>query len=485
MQIWIDLLRVAIPMGLVFGLLPALVGRCGHKSPPPWHELLVSGLLRSALFVELSALFMGKWQLYRPGMVFALYAGWIISTAVLSSRKFWLYNRDSDGPGYGMELRQRLLLQIERSGSFGGMFKWKPAISRGYLFLGLLMSGAFLHFLWNPLHNFRFLTTLGYSQTLSLGALVNGAPWNRDGSIALLAPIVVASGLDPATVLRLSVPLIYGLILCAIALCTISYSKSPWAAFLAVTLFWLYTRGPGLDAATAADGTLWACLFLLLASVVGPKSLGYAYCGMLLAWLSAPSFPELFPVAIGCVFVALVLNRYLVLTPLLVRKAGIAILVLASATTMTGPLRSYPLDGPLQYESSARAAAKIAREFSKNQWLIVSPMHEVAYSYGRGWHTELPQFLEEFPIAKVADKAFHFPYEVRDVFVFIEKKPLAQASNLAIPGNSLNSYYYSTNPGRASMEFRTAELIAAYAATHENISVYLQDQYVMVYRISQ
>ena len=74
---------------------------------------------------------------------------------------------------------------------------------------------------------------------------------------------------------------------------------------------------------------------------------------------------------------------------------------------------------------------------------------------------------------------------VHDVFVFVEKQPLPQTANLAVPGNSGNSFYYSTNPGRTSMAFRAAELIAAYSFSHSNAIVYFEDQYLMVWRIRQ
>ena len=468
-------------MFLLFALLPALaekMSRSGATARFP--DLLAVGFVRTALFLVFLGLLLGPWKLYLPGVVFTAYAVWIVSTVVVASRNGWLYNRDAWTSYYA-----RLLRGIEQRGRLRRALDRTLELSQEYLFLTLLILAMFLHFAWNPLSHLRFSSAAGYAQTLSLGTLLNGSAPARDASVALLAPIALASGLDAATVVRLSVPLLYLLILSAIVCCAYSYSRSPWPAVLAVIPFWLYSSGPGREAATTPDGTLWATLVVVAAVSAGRRSVGTACSGLLLAWFLTPSFPELLLVALASLTVGLVGYALMRLGPPVLRKACVATLLVFGLFSLATPLRSVPAHGPFQYESAARAADRIARTFPKNRWIVVSPMHEAAFVTGRGWHKELPHFLEEFPAAAAADKAFRIPFEVADIFLFVEKRPLPQIAKLAVPGNSSTSFYYATGPGRTSMAFRAAEFIAAYSSSHTGVTIFHEDDDLVVYQIHQ
>ena len=479
MQIWIEFLRVALPMILLLALLPAVAAKMSSRGrTSSFPDLLALGFVRTALFLVFLGLLLGEWKLYLPGVVFSAYAVWIVATAVLASRNGWLYDRDAWTFGYA-----RLLRGVEQRGRLRQALNRTVELSQEYLFLTLLIFAMFLHFAWNPLFNLRFSTAAGYAQTLLLGTLLNGSASVRDASVSLLAPIALASGLDAATVVRLSLPLLYLLILGAIVCCSYAYSGSAWAAVLAVIPFWLYSSGPGKEAATTPDGTLWATLVLIAAVGAARRSVGTACCGLLLVWLLTPSLPELFFVALASLAVGLVGEALMRLAPPVLRKAGVAALFLLGLFSLAAPLRSVPANGPFQYESAARAADRIAREFPRNRWIVVSPMHEAAFVTGRGWHKELPQFLEEFPATAAADKAFRIPFEVADIFLFVEKRPLPQIAKLAVPGNSSNSFYYATSPGRTSMAFRAAEFIAAYSASHSGVTIFHDDDDLIVYQI--
>ena len=129
-------------------------------------------------------------------------------------------------------------------------------------------------------------------------------------------------------------------------------------------------------------------------------------------------------------------------------------------------------------------AAKIAREFPRNRWVLVSPVHEAAYSYGRGWHVEVADFVAKFTTAEVASPQFRFPYAVANVFVFVEKRPLPQVAKSALPGSPGSSFFYSTQSGRASLEFQTARLMAAYSSSHPNAHVFFEDDDLIIYCIT-
>jgi hypothetical protein len=141
-----------------------------------------------------------------------------------------------------------------------------------------------------------------------------------------------------------------------------------------------------------------------------------------------------------------------------------------------------------QYNASARTAARITREFTRNTWLVVSPVQEVALTYGHGWHMELSEFVEKFSVDEVRRPSFAFRFPVTETFVFVEKQPL-MSRGMASGLSGLGSHFdpptapYLLRLNRASMQFRAARLMAAYTATHRNGDVFFEDQHVIVYRI--
>jgi hypothetical protein len=149
--------------------------------------------------------------------------------------------------------------------------------------------------------------------------------------------------------------------------------------------------------------------------------------------------------------------------------------------------RHIPKDGPYQYEAAARNAARIKRDFSRNTWLIISPVQELALTYGRGWHLELSEFVDTHTIEQVSEPAFRFKYPVANTFLFLEKKPLASPQlSLTLP--SLGQAFdptiapYHLRLSRASLQFRAARLIAAYIASH-TVEIYHEDDELVVFRL--
>ena len=138
-----------------------------------------------------------------------------------------------------------------------------------------------------------------------------------------------------------------------------------------------------------------------------------------------------------------------------------------------------------QYEAAARVAHRIAREFRTNDWIVISPGLEVAQTYGRGWHVELADFVNTHSDGQVGQPDFRFAYSAESIFVFVEKKVLDQPAFSFAHDAGAAPYYYNTRLGRASLEFRAARLMTAYAAAHRNVTTYYQDENVIVYRIAQ
>jgi hypothetical protein len=142
-------------------------------------------------------------------------------------------------------------------------------------------------------------------------------------------------------------------------------------------------------------------------------------------------------------------------------------------------------DGPYQYEAAARVCRNIATQFPRNQWLIVSPVQEVAFTYGRGWHYELLDFVSTNSVEQIRRKQYSFPYEVNDIFIFVEKQPLG-GNTFDLTGTIDRAVLaYHTGLGRSSVEFQAGALLAAYQANHHNASKFYEDQNLMVFHIGK
>ena len=149
----------------------------------------------------------------------------------------------------------------------------------------------------------------------------------------------------------------------------------------------------------------------------------------------------------------------------------------------------------VQYESAARISTKIGDEFHRNEWLVVSPFQELAFTYGQGWHSELSEFVSEFTPSQVSRPTFSFPYDSPHVFFFVERRPLLAGSpslrRTAIwryaPAESRDkaAFFYGDPQGRASLEYRAAELLNAYAQSHKNLSLFYEDDDLVVYHLGQ
>jgi hypothetical protein len=148
---------------------------------------------------------------------------------------------------------------------------------------------------------------------------------------------------------------------------------------------------------------------------------------------------------------------------------------------------------PVEYETAARMCDVISGKFQRNQWLLISPFQELAYTYGQGWHLELSDFVSQFAPEQVAKPEFTFPYGALNVFIFVERRPLPVGAYPGRPGiwryaptesREWSSYLYGDPVGRASLEYRAADLVAAYAQSHKGVSVFYEDEDLVVYKLS-
>jgi len=467
-------------MGLVFVALPLLAAKAGDKWQGGIGSLLVPSILRTVLAVEFTAIILGSWKLCLPGIVVSIYALWLGATVVLASRRRWIYDPKSWAVGYS-----KFLLWAAQ-GHWREYFVARViAIPQASLILSLILASASVQYLWYPLTNYRFQGIQSYARVVSLQTLVTGNAWSADGSVAFLAPVVFLSGLDAATVIRFSSPIFFTMLVAAAAWCAYQYSGATWCSIFTAGLCWLYTRTYGIDSTGEPGGLEISALFLVLAVGCLRRSPGYAVIAAILAWLTEPKYPTLLLSVLGCIFIAMLIHWVYSRSPRMLRQFAATAFLLGIGVSLNSALRSQPADGPYEYEASARIASRIARDFPRNRWVLVSPAHEAAYSFSRGWHVELTEFLRQFPASKLSNPHFQFPYESDNIFVFVEKRPLPQTGRMILPGSSGSSFFYSTMSGRASMEFDAARAMAAYSSAHSNSSVYFEDQDLIIYRIAK
>jgi hypothetical protein len=481
-----DFMRVAGVLLLMYFVLPLAARRMGDSRTGPWYRDIVPSFLHAGLFFAVTTVILGNWRLCFAGFMAFLVVCWLGVTIAFASRRRWIWEAG--------EWRIRFLRLLEwveavtsrnrfgRASPVPEEQQWTQAL----VLLGILAGCALVERTWFAVENYRFLASLTYQRALSLQTLVHGGPWQPDGSVVLLAPLSHFSGADGATVLRFAGPLFALLLAPAGGYCAWVYSRRFSAAYLAAGLLTLYPSQFGFDSHGEVAGPEMACVFWILSIAMLRESWKYGAGAAALALMVHREFTPVLAASLLTILLALLLARTARLFPRFLKtpaRAGaaamFAILLMRPLTLPAGS------DGPLQYESAARVVARIAREFPRNRWIIVSPAQEVSTTYGRGWHIDLSEFVREYSPRQLARAEFRFPYSVNDVFVFVEKEPLRQTAQGAAMAADEYSYEYYTQVGRTTLEFQAGRLMAAYSATHSDASVYYQDEHVVIYRVDR
>ena len=389
-----------------------------------------------------------------------------------------------------------LLLQVVRAIEERRLKLVEPAVWPGFSWQGLtvfiLVVLTFIERAWFPLNYWRFGSLQDYERTFSLFQIMTTTASPRDGSLPLLVPLMLMGGLDAASVVRFAGPLFATLGCVAAGLYAFRLSGRHTAGLLALALAAVLPIPFREMLGEPSAAHQLATLFWLVAGILVTRWRLSAAAAAATAILMGGGFPWHALLAAGCVAGA-------VLVDLAGQKMrgwdsvpARAMLTCGAALALLFELAGPVPDGPYQYESAARSAEQIARNFPRGKWFIVSPTHELTSILGRGWHIEAVEFLKQFTEASVAPPDFRFPWEA-DIFVFAEKRPLTvvnASGGRYHGGQGLGMIEdqavlaYGTPLGRADTEFKLARVMAAYSRTHDNVSVYFEDDNLAVYRIS-
>lgn len=478
-----DFARVLGALLLLYFALPVAARRISDTPPQPWWSDIVPAFVRASLFFEITCVILGNWRICFSGLVVFLTICWFAASVVFASERRWIWETET--------WRSRILsvLRFIETGEWrlrasalaqGITIQWSQA---GTL-IALLVGVSLFELVSFPISNYRFLSAQSYNRALSLQTLIRGGVWTVDGSVAILAPIAHFSGADGAAVVRFISPLVVLLLAAAGGYCAWVYSRRFSAAYFACGLLIFYPLWTGPPSARETAGPELACLFWVLAVAMIRHSWTYAFSAGTVAVLVYPEFTPQIIESLVLILIALVISGLARLVP----RALTLPARLATAAVFTvmiiGPLKgSATAEGPFEYEAAARIANHIARQYPRNQWLLVSPAHELPVTYGRGWHLELSEFVREYSPNEVSPHEFRFPYSAPELFVMVEKEPLPQNVRNSAFAADQYSYQYLTQIGRTALEFNAARLVSAYALSHQNLSVFYEDEQIAVYRI--
>ena len=443
--------------------------------------------MRTVLFAEVASIALGTRRLLLPGAFFAALALFLLIS-------LWLTGRLR---GFSLQRRfqgaMRLLFNAaENSGACIRRRILKYVVLRTRIFLTWRPSRRELPFLWMaiigfsvlyPLHQTRFLSSVSYSRVLSLQVLTHAQAWTPDGSVSFLAPIVFLSGDDAATVIRIANPMFIAALAAAawFAIWELTASATG-ASLLAIAIFGIAVF-PRIGGELEAGGI--ASIAWLVAIGLLNRSLKDAANAAALALLIQPSLRKETVLYVGgvlCAMVILWIGRSLPCR-YATTWSGLAIIPISALAWFGMPAQG----GPYQHESAAQVADRIARTFPQKQWLIVSPVQELAFTYGRGWHYELSEFTGAYRVPEVSRPDFGFAFPVKTVFVFTEKQPLR--SEAASDSRLFNATFdpamrsYESYLNRAGMEYQASAIMAAYASTHAGVDVFFEDDVLRVYRL--
>jgi hypothetical protein len=511
-----ELVSLLAAFCVFFVAIPAAVST--RSSDGSWVFRAASGFVLVSLFFRVAIMFIGLLGANFPGIIAALWVIWLIGMLIWSRG-----GRASDIiPRLRLGFLQ-VLQAIERKSIPGSGLPIGP-VSRTCALLCVLAALTLMHRAWYPLHNLRYSRIETYSRTLDLQKFAHLDSPVADGAAYILEPLRVFSGLYPDSVIRFSGPLFSTLLVLAVAFCAFRFLRSVQAGLIAAALmaawpvlagiqhsgeissaelaavYWvlgaafLAARGaspqtPLTDAAnyrattirerfrTSLQGRSWQLAVYALSTA------------LLVSWRIAP----VVLVAAVCVPLAYAIVRLIGTVPVRFRSIPVSAAVGVTVLMLLADCAPAVADGPFEYEAAARACRSIATQFPRNEWLIISPVHELAFTYGRGWHFELLDFAFTHSIGQTSLREFTFPYNVKDIFVFVEKQPL---SSLRQGGNTddfasldltqtmdRSVLAYDTGLGRASIEFQAGALLSAYAANHVDVSIFHEDERFIVFHV--
>ena len=169
---------------------------------------------------------------------------------------------------------------------------------------------------------------------------------------------------------------------------------------------------------------------------------------------------------LGAVVAALALRlpqRLRTALPIIAIAAWCATIPNITASAMRARLLDYS-----GYGTTAYAVLRISQRLEPFTWTLVSYGQEYPMVFGRGFHLNASDFVEQFD---PTEGKLRVP--TPHVFIAVEKNP-----------HRFEIDNWSKRFGRAAVEERLQTWCTVYAMTHRNIRVWLDDENVRIYEIT-
>ena len=339
--------------------------------------------------------------------------------------------------------------------------------------------------------NTRFSNAGEYSVLLTAQQLFAGEMgWRLPDVVAsITAAISVVSAITPVHVLRFLVPLAGAAALLTFVAVVRLTTRSSGPAVMGTMIAAAMLAGAA-QTATAAVGTIFILLSvgLWFAYYSGRSASPWtATAAGILAILVAPTMSSFAPYGWALLTAGLthvVVRRYRFQRPPVRIAFAAAILALAAAVTVPRTVAAQFVE----YDAAARKTLDIATQFPKYKWMIVAPIEQWPLSYGRGWHMNLHEFVDEIG-SRINEDAYRLPYRVDDLFVFVETRPFPTfASEPAdVPFEILvDPVYrnYRSPAGRSSLQFAAYKLCERLRTQDPNAGLYFDDGRLKIYRFT-
>jgi hypothetical protein len=497
----LDFIRVLFAFAFVFLALPLLAE--GHKiwrgepfdrPASEWVPIVLRAFAFASFAAEILGLVLGSIRLCLPGLL-------VTSAVIWATRGFLIAHQVRSGlkEEYAQSIWRPLVALLEPQQSselqnqLKGMRFQSAHLPVPATIAAALLTSTLFAFAHPAIQQVSFEHPESYVRAVSLAALSQGKTWEPDASVAFLAPVVCFSGLDAASVIRFTGPIFITIFAGLIAICAWQAWRTTIAAIATLGLFLClalaYSNGPWEMLPALISIVYWTA-----AAVNWPYSFKYSLIAGATGLMIAPgqwiAIVICFLLIAGVLACSWVRGRWKIAGPVVTTACSLfavsLILLLWDGVTPDPQLT--------QYEAAARTCEKITRQFHRNEWLVISPFQELAFTYGHGWHLELSEFVSQFHRTDVSKPNFAFPYEAPDVFFFVERKPLRPGAHHTGDGpawryapaeaSEWTAFLYSDPIGRASLEYQAAELLNAYANSHKNLSVFYQDDDLAVYHLA-
>lgn len=383
----LEFLRVLFAFALTFLVLPLLAegyrlwrGEPMDRQPADWIPILLRAFVFASFAAETLGLVLGSIRLCLPGLIVTGCVLWSVRGFLVAHQvRSGLKEADAQTvwrpliallePQQSSELRSQL-----------ASMRFQPvAPSATAAVLWALLALTLLGFARPAIQQVSFDHPESYLRVISLAGLTRGNLWQADGSVAFLAPLVSFSGLDAASVIQFTGPILSAIFAALITVCVWQVWRTTTAAAVTLGLFFCI--------ALAYSHAQWellpnamAIVYWTAGAAIWPYSRRHSLMAAATGFMIAPGQ-----------WVALVICLLLVLAVQLsgwLRSqwrftgsvlAAVQCLAMIGAVTVVWQ-RANPDPQLSQYESAARTCKKITRQFHRNEWLVVSPFQELAFT---------------------------------------------------------------------------------------------------------